>query len=365
MEISAFLKIKIKRLVTIIISWTVLSVLFFIYEYYAVWLHAPLIAAEIDIRFNIFINMYAGIFAGMLGGPFLIFSVSNKTRNRPFYFGIIYTAIGFLLVYIIISFSISLFVFSNNIKLSFYSKEVLAATIDNMLAIWQIKNLIIWLIIISTTQFILQINDKFGPGNLQKFIRGKYYNPREEKRIFMFLDLKSSTSIAEDLGHTRYYNLLNDFYGIITDPIINHLGEIYQYVGDEIVVSWETEKVLNNDICISCFFEIKKSITQQKEKFTNNYNIIPEFKAGIHCGTVTVGEVGIMKRDIVYSGDVLNTASRIQEACNEYNAELLVSEDVIYLLPEHNSYQINNIGGLALKGKTNKVNVASVTKNSW
>ena len=176
----------------------------------------------------------------------------------------------------------------------------------------------------------------------------------------MFLDLKSSTSIAENLGHTKYYNLLNDFYGIITDPIINHLGEIYQYVGDEIVVSWETEKVINNDICISCFFEIKKSIAQQKEKFSNIYNIIPKFKAGIHCGIVTVGEVGIMKRDIVYSGDVLNTASRIQETCNEYNAELLVSEDVIHLLPEYNSYQIKNIGELALKGKTKKVKVVSV-----
>ena len=188
MRITPFLKIRIKRLIGIIISWAIVSVAFFIYEYYAVLLYSPEAASEINLDFNIFINMYAGLFAGILGGPFLVFSVSKKTRNRPFYFGLFYTAIGFLLVYIIISFSISLLVYSNSLEMPFYSNKVLSATIGNMLAIWQIKNLLIWLIIISTTQFILQISDKFGPGNLWKFIRGKYYNPREEQRIFMFLE---------------------------------------------------------------------------------------------------------------------------------------------------------------------------------
>ncbi|MGD9328992.1 MAG: hypothetical protein PVH48_08520, partial [Cyclobacteriaceae bacterium] len=121
-----------RRLSGIIISWTLLSVAFFIYEYYAVRFYAPGAAKEINIGFNVFINMYAGILAGILGGPFLIFTVGEKTKNRPFYFGIIYTAIGFLLVYIIISFSISLFVFSNNLELPFYNKKVLKATLNNM-----------------------------------------------------------------------------------------------------------------------------------------------------------------------------------------------------------------------------------------
>ena len=362
MRITPFLKIRIKRLIGIIISWAIVSVAFFVYEYYAVRLYAPEAAREINIGFNIFINMYAGIFAGILGGPFLIFSVSEKTRNRPFYFGIIYTAIGFLLVYIVISFSISLLVFSIDLEMPFYSKKVLAATIGNMLVILQIKNLLIWLIIISTTQFVLQISDKFGPGNLWKFIKGKYYNPREEQRIFMFLDLKSSTSIAENIGHTKYYNLLNDFYSIITDPIINYNGEIYQYVGDEVVVTWDLENNNQKDKCIICFFEIQRKVFEQREKFLNSYGLFPEFKAGIHSGKVTVGEIGILKRDIIYSGDVLNTTSRIQEACNEFNTELLVSEKVIQLISEPEMYIFHSIGELTFKGKANKVKVVSVRK---
>ena len=362
MKITAFQKIKITRLIIVIISWTLISIVFFVYEYYAVRFHAPERADEINVGFNVLINMYAGILGGVLGGPFLIFSVSQKTRNRPFYYGILYTALGFLLVYVIVSFCISLSVFSINLKSPPYSKEVISQTLNNMLAIWQIKNVIIWTIIISTTQFMLQINDKFGPGNLWRFIRGKYYNPKEEKHIFMFLDLKSSTAIAEKIGHTQYYNLLNDFYAVVTDPIINHLGNIYQYVGDEIVVSWNAEKVDNIDNCITCFFEIKNKIKQVEEKFIERYGSIPEFKAGIHSGVVTVGEIGVMKRDIVYSGDVLNTTSRIQEACNAHNAELLVSKDVIDLLNNPDSYQINPIGELSLKGKLKKISVSAIKK---
>jgi adenylate cyclase len=360
MKISAFQKIKITRLLIVIVSWTLLSVIFFIYEYYAIRLHAPETASDINLSFNIFINMYAGILAGVLGGPFLIFSVSQKTRNQPFYYGILYTAIGFIVVYIIVSFSISLYVFSINLKSPIYSGEVIKQTLNNLLAIWQIKNVIIWTVIITTTQFILQINDKFGPGNMWRFIRGVYYNPKEEERIFMFLDLKSSTSIAEKIGHVKYYNLLNDFYATITDPIINHLGNIYQYVGDEVIISWGTKNNDNIDNCLACFFSIKENIYLEKNKFINRYGLIPEFKAGIHCGIVTVGEIGVMKRDIVYSGDVLNTTSRIQEACNDQNAELLISEDVINQLKTYDRYQIIPIGELTLKGKLKKIKVSSV-----
>jgi adenylate cyclase len=54
----------------------------------------------------------------------------------------------------------------------------------------------------------------------------------------MFVDLLSSTTIAEALGNEKYHNLLHDFYADITNPIIYNKGEIYQYVGDEVIVSW-------------------------------------------------------------------------------------------------------------------------------
>ncbi|MGR3301112.1 MAG: hypothetical protein ACUZ8I_01275 [Candidatus Scalindua sp.] len=52
----------------------------------------------------------------------------------------------------------------------------------------------------------------------------------------MFLDLKSSTTIAEEIGHRRYFEFISDFIADVTTPILNNHGEIYQYVGDEIVI---------------------------------------------------------------------------------------------------------------------------------
>ena len=63
-------------------------------------------------------------------------------------------------------------------------------------------------------------------------------------------------------------------------------------------------------------------------QFLNHFNIAPGFRAAIHLGEVTTGEIGALKKEIVFTGDVLNTAARIQGKCNEFEAELLISEDL-------------------------------------
>ncbi len=76
----------------------------------------------------------------------------------------------------------------------------------------------------------------------------------------MFLDINSSTTIAEELGDQKYHELLKDFFSDITNPIIDNNGEIYQYVGDEVVVAWKYEDGIENGKCIKCFFDIKTQI---------------------------------------------------------------------------------------------------------
>jgi adenylate cyclase len=118
----------------------------------------------------------------------------------------------------------------------------------------------------------------------------------------MFLDINSSTTIAERLGNTKYHDLLKEFFADVTSPIIENKGEIYQYVGDEIVVTWASGDQVQYWNCIKCFFEIKLHIERHREKYLSNYGLVPSFKAGIHYGKVTVGEIGIIKRDITCSG---------------------------------------------------------------
>ena len=87
--------------------------------------------------------------------------------------------------------------------------------------------------------------------------------------------------------------------------------------------------------------------------YRKNYDdIVPEFKAGLHFGFVMVGEIGIVKRDIAYSGDVLNTAARIQSKCNELDVNILISKnlfDGLGSLP--NPFKPIEIGEIELRGK--------------
>lgn len=87
------------------------------------------------------------------------------------------------------------------------------------------------------------------------------------------------------------------------------------------------------------------------------FGLVPEFKAGFHIGEVTTGEIGIIKKDIIYTGDVLNTTARIQGRCNAYNAKALISGDLLEELQKEDPISYIQIGELTLRGKTKPISL--------
>ena len=207
--------------------------------------------------------------------------------------------------------------------------------------------------IVIVTLIALLVNDKYGPGVFASFLLGKYFQPKREERIFMFLDLRGSTSIAEKLSEDQYFNFLKDAYKDATPAILNSKGQIYQYVGDEIVVTWNKDNGSENANALRCYYDIQRRFKEKMDYYKNRYNgRVPHFKAGLHYGYVMAGEIGIVKRDIAYSGDVLNTASRIQSKCNDLNVNILISKyllDLLGSLPAF--YNPRKVGDISLRGK--------------
>lgn len=204
------------------------------------------------------------------------------------------------------------------------------------------------------------ISENLGHHLFLNFFSGKYHQPQIEKRIFMFLDMKSSTTIAEALGHIEYFKLLDAYYKIMSDPIINSFGEVYQYIGDEIVISWKPEKGFDQANCIRCFFDIKAQLQAQQAALLEEFGFEIDFKAGIHFGEVTIGEIGDLKKEIVFTGDVLNTTARIQSLCNSLQSDLLISSAIQSILPP-SSYHYHSIGEIELKGRHQKETLYSVS----
>ncbi len=208
--------------------------------------------------------------------------------------------------------------------------------------------------------FILQVNKKYGPGVLVPLLMGKYRQPKEEERIFMFMDLQSSTSIAEELGHLRYSSFIRDSFMDINQVINTYHAEIYQYVGDEIVLSWRIAEGMKDLSCIRFYFACNEQFAERAAYYEEQYGRLPFFKAGLHGGKVTAVEIGEIKRDIAYHGDTINTAARIQSLCNTYQKSLLVSN----IFTENNElakqFHFSKLGVVNLKGKQLPVELLSV-----
>ena len=215
----------------------------------------------------------------------------------------------------------------------------------------------------SILSLLLEITRLLGRGNFYKLVTGKFYSPKEEYRIFMFVDLNSSTSIAEKLGHLTYSNFIKDcFYDLAV--IHNYDAQIYQYVGDEAVLTWERPKMKSVMQCIDSFWAFQDQLSKRYEYYKNEYGITPVFKAGMSIGMVTVVEIGYLKKEIAYHGNALNTASRIEALCNIYNEKLLISKKLYdELIKEHSTYTYAKVAETKLRGKRGPTEIYSVNRN--
>lgn len=359
---SAGYMIKATKLLTILISWILVGVAITVYDHFT--LHSNFSSGSgVTYTFtrSLLLNITVGLGAAVTGGTFLVFFVNDRLRDKSYLKTILMVAGSFVVV------SSLLIVFVSFLQ-SYRQYADLGTTWDVMKTFlfdaMHIKNILIWSVVVAFTQFALQVNDKFGKGVLINLLLGRYHQPKEETRIFMFVDLMSSTSIAEKLNIDGYHRFLRDFFADITNAIVYNRGEIYQYVGDEIVISWKLKGSILDNRCLQCYFDMRLRISQLASRYVLKYGIVPDFKAGLHYGKVIAGEIGIIKRDITFSGDVLNTTSRIQGKCKEYSVKILSSDELLNLLPASNHFRRIPIGEIELRGKENKVSLSTLEMTS-
>ena len=215
---SGQLKIKLKQVMWLTVAWTLIGLLD------ALNIHAMSYSDYIIIKtysydFNryLWVNTLSGFFSGIISGSILIFYLRERFRNRSFGFSLLINSIAISTInFIIGAVAFDLFM---SIRLSRFDTDTMMAAAALLRSVFYYKSLIFWSIIVVLTIVTLHVNDKYGPGVLGKLILGQYHSPREEERVFMFVDIKSSTTIAEKLGHIHFFDLLNDFFSDITNAI--------------------------------------------------------------------------------------------------------------------------------------------------
>ena len=199
---------------------------------------------------------------------------------------------------------------------------------------------------------LLGVNDLLGPGVFFAFVAGRYYHPRLEERVLLFIDMRASTAIAERLGEVRFLDFLNRFITDLSLAIAETGGEIHKYVGDEIIATWTLAASLNGAGCVRACFVAHDRLATRGPEYERDFGCRADFRAGLHCGSVVVGELGYLKKEIALIGDTMNTAARIQEACRDTGCRVLASAALlerIGALPA--GVTRRSLGPLPMRGK--------------
>jgi adenylate cyclase len=361
MKLSRQLKMDLHKVAIITVSYVIINLFTFYFNYALI--NSPYSLGPsllFSVKSYLLTNLLIGVIAGVLGGVLLVSVNSYLFRRRSFKFAMLTTLIAYVLIFLLVT---TMATFANLLEehgLRGISYDIIKIALRLVFDSFLITSFILWGFITLFTLFLLQVNDKFGPGILLKFLAGNYHRPKKEERIFMFMDMRSSTSIAEKIGNEKYFNLLNDLFSDITNTILNNEGEIYQYVGDEIIISWSIKKGTRKANCLNCYTQIQEKLVDLRPIYEKKYEIIPEFKAGLHSGPVMAGEVGVIKKDIIYSGDVLNTTARIQEQCNQYNVDILISKETFDLISDTDGYKLIPLGSIEHRGKKRKIDLNTI-----
>ncbi|MCP5063009.1 MAG: adenylate/guanylate cyclase domain-containing protein [Ignavibacteriae bacterium] len=298
---------------------------------------------------------------GFLIGVFEIFFSSRFILGLPYLLILLFRIITYLLLSLILVFSfLVLYLKNNDLTTLVFSNPKKFEELRKVYFLTNINMFYIVFISIAAT-FIWQLKTFFGKGIVLNYLIGRYHKPRIEERIFMFLDLNKATTIAESIGSKMYSNLLSDFFRDIDLAITKTKGTVFQYVGDEVVVIWKMKDGLKNNNCIETYILAERILGNKKKYYFDKYNIFPTFKASLHTGPVTITEIGVSKKEIVYHGDTINTASRICSVCNNVNKMFLVSAELISKLSNiDDHYKIESVGLSNLKGKKNTVGLLSI-----
>jgi adenylate cyclase len=353
-------KIIFKEWGYIALGWILLM---YLYNLLTVWgmrhmLEDNALTAYYDTGYPHLEILLQGIVFGVLFGFITTLTDRTGIRKKP---------IGTLILirtglYIVSFLIVGIITYAVYIGLDLITIKQWEETVSFLTPLYATSLILFFILAIIFMNFILLVSRKFGQGNMFKLLLGKYHTPKDEEHIFMFMDLKGSTAIAEKLGHNKYSQLMQNCFHDLTDVVINYKASIYQYVGDEVVLTWDMKNGLQNLNCIKAYFAFEKKLIQKEKFYLKNFNTLPYFKCGIDAGEVTVAEIGDIKREIAYHGDVLNTAARIEKLCTPQEKKMLISEYLEKELPkEMNGFSKEYIGKFELRGKEEGIKIYSIS----
>ena len=177
----------------------------------------------------------------------------------------------------------------------------------------------------------------------------------------LFSDIRGFTPLTEELGAQGTVALLNEYFTIMVECIQNQGGMLDKFIGDAIMAAFgiplshddDEDRAVRAAIAMITDLRIWNAEREKAGKMLVDMGI------GLNTDTVVTGNIGSPKRmDYTIIGDGVNLAARLESACKQYAARILISENTVKKLK--GTYRIRDIDDVVVKGKTEPAGVYEV-----
>ena len=198
------------------------------------------------------------------------------------------------------------------------------------------------------------VDDVAGSGTYQLHLGG-----RHKDIAVLFVDIRGFTTMSENLAPEEVVDILNEYFGVITDAIFKNKGTLDKFIGDAAMAVFNSPFDLDDYVyrAVSTACDIAKASEALGEKLMERFGKKVSYGIGVNCGEAIIGNIGSnFRMDYTAIGDTVNTASRLES--NAKAGEILISEEVKKRL--EGRLVTEDVGEIPLKGKSKKIFVYRV-----
>ena len=177
----------------------------------------------------------------------------------------------------------------------------------------------------------------------------------------LFSDVRSFTTITEELGAQGTVKLLNDYFTIMVDCITDEGGMLDKFIGDAMMCIFGTPIPHEDDPdrAVRAAIRMMTDLKVFNEKRAAEGKMPIDHGMGVNTDSIVSGNIGSPKRmDYTVIGDGVNLAARIESACKQYGAHILISEFTYKAVKA--TYRTRQVDYVIVKGKTEPVGVFEV-----
>ncbi len=184
---------------------------------------------------------------------------------------------------------------------------------------------------------------------------------RETTATVLFSDIRGFTPLTEALGASGTVGLLNEYFTLMVDCIVKEGGMLDKYIGDAIMAAFgvPVEHGDDEDRAVRASISMLNKLEQWNTERQTEGKLPVHIGIGLNTDHIVSGNIGSPTRmNYTLIGDGVNLASRLESACKQYAAKLLISEYTFKKLK--GTYRVRDIDEVIVKGKTEPVRVYEV-----